>query len=1146
MEKSRKNYRLIPIVLICQLVAGVLAADAGFSLRNLAGVGETNLNQFTNYAPIFHWEYSHPAEEYLLRMWLKRDGLNSDSLIWESGTLTTSDNSFRFSGLGVFEKGRAYRFYVKAKHPELGWSDSAWVTFTFNTPPTVPQVILPTDTVFIERIMCFRIAPATDRQVKAADLRYQVRISSDPTGTQVFQDTTLQVRHSQPELLEIIAEQSLPDNRRYYIIIRAFDGVEYSTWSSAVGFAVNRINEPPRHFKLLTPADETTVQTPPVLTWEKAGDPDEGFGTGLKEYILEIAADNKFTIIETATALPVTNNEWNFADCRNHVRYFWRVIARDAAGAVTGSDDVFSFLSDFGNRPPKPPHDLAPVREKIVQPTDYLEWTLGEDPDFDQNFSCEVIIHDKLNPIERIAVMLADTLLSRAQAGRVAGLTYGYNGRICFRLNGINEPRFFQDDRVYRWEVRVTDGWGGSIVADWPEAAFRYDDGINQPPLPPVSGFSPGDAVVSTYTPELKWDAATDPDISDRLRYEVVLSRDSKFSGWTFISEESPYDQPSVKIRTPLLENRQYFWRVRSIDLADVHSTWSKTNSLWVNNINEAPDRPIRIHSPQNLDEVTPETIVWWLPSGDPDPGDQLSYQIEFSESPIFIKPLLVYRIPKTLSAARNDRETGLPPEAQGVSLNSIPQLSLLKDNSLYYGRVIAFDRAGLTGNSASPAIRVAFNLKNDPPLAVTKGFTPTNGVIVKTLRPEIRWEASRDPDFSDFQPNLTYQIEICTNSQFPEAETRLYDTPAGQAFLTIPEDLTENERWFYRIRAGDQHGSYSLWSPINSFITNATSEAPYSVTAGFLPKDSMVVETTRPLISWLPAGDPDPDQTERDLYYQVRYYYEINNRKKMSQVTSKTGLTSIHLPDLKEDQYYYYQIAAVDPDGKHSEWSPLNCFGVNAVDLAPAYFQMLSPYFGQDSVAMDAGFLWHIARDKDPGSRLRYTLYYATDSLFITNSQEVFFEQPETDTIMIYYPPEQLTYATRYFWKVVATDEAGNQRWASATDSRPFVFSTIGVRHTVSGEYEKFVLQQNYPNPFNAETLIRYEVPYHGPVDVSIYDLIGKKIKTLASGNHNQGIYSIYWNGTDQSGSPVSNGVYICQMTARGATTHIKVVFLR
>jgi hypothetical protein len=38
-----------------------LAAESGFALRNIGIVGETNLNQTTNFAPVFHWEYSHPA-----------------------------------------------------------------------------------------------------------------------------------------------------------------------------------------------------------------------------------------------------------------------------------------------------------------------------------------------------------------------------------------------------------------------------------------------------------------------------------------------------------------------------------------------------------------------------------------------------------------------------------------------------------------------------------------------------------------------------------------------------------------------------------------------------------------------------------------------------------------------------------------------------------------------------------------------------------------------------------------------------------------------------------------------------------------------------------------------------------------------------
>ncbi len=1120
-----------------------MAAETDFILRNLSIAGESDPGQLTNFAPVFRWEYSRPAEDYLLKLRLFCVGEPADSLIWESGIMTTTDSSFQFSGLGVFEKGRSYRFYAAAKHPELGWSDSARIEFTINTPPIAPRAVFRTDTVFLEKIMQFPIAPAEDAQIAANSLLYQVRIIRDPDGRQIELDTTFR---SLMEPSGFTTDLKLADNRRYFLTTRAYDGVEYSAWSAPAGFIANRINEPPRRFRLKAPADGTTVRLTPLLSWETTDDPDDGFGTGLNEYVLEIATDPYFRNIKISRSLPKNLAEWDFRECNNHVRYFWRVTARDMAGLETICDRVYNFVTDLGNRPPAAPYSPAPVREKIVRPTDYLEWTLGEDPDSDRDFSCEIVIRDKLNPEKLFTIILPDTLLKQAQAGAIAGLSRGYDGRVRWCLNRIANSKFLSDDRVYEWQVRVTDGWGGSAESNWTESAFRFDDGINQPPLPPVRGFSPDKEIVNTHTPELKWEAAVDPDIADRLRYEIVLSRESGFGGRTYISEESAYNRSAVKIRTPLLENRQYFWRVRSIDLSDTKSAWSKTCSFWVNSINEAPDRPVQIVSPQNLEELTPQTVVWWLPANDPDPCDQLTYQIEFSTTPIFINPVLTYRIPQPLSSRQADTQPSIRPDALGINLYAIPQIGLLKDNALYYCRVLAVDRAGLIGISASQPIRVAFNLKNDPPHAVAGGFIPTNGVIVKTLRPEIRWDASRDPDFGDYQPQLTYQIELSANSQFIENETEVFETSAGQTALTIPHNLAENERFFYRVRARDQHGSYSLWSPINSFITNAANEAPYPVTAGFLPKDSMVVETTEPLISWLPAEDPDPDQNERDLFYRIRYYYIADNKKKISQLATKVGVTSVHLPELKEDQYYYYQIAAIDPDGKSSEWSQTICFGVNAYNQPPLYFQLLAPYFGQDSVAMNAGFFWKTTYDKDPGSRLIYTLHYATDSLFYLNNREIVFEQPATDTIMSYFPPEQLSYATRYFWKVVATDEAGNQKWASGTDSRPFVFNTIGLRHAPVSDIENFALHQNYPNPFNSETLIRYDVPVYGPVDITIYDLIGMKIVTLVNGNHSAGSHQIFWNGTDQSGSLVANGVYICRLTARGFSTHIKVVFLR
>lgn len=153
-----------------------------------------------------------------------------------------------------------------------------------------------------------------------------------------------------------------------------------------------------------------------------------------------------------------------------------------------------------------------------------------------------------------------------------------------------------------------------------------------------------------------------------------------------------------------------------------------------------------------------------------------------------------------------------------------------------------------------------------------------------------------------------------------------------------------------------------------------------------------------------------------------------------------------------------------------------------------------------------------------------------------------------QEDDSVVYTPLQRFTYFTKYFWKLVAVDNSGNERWASNTDSRPFVFTTIGSRKSKDETYgpSRFYLHQNYPNPFNAETRIRYDVAVYSPVEVTIYDVLGKKINVLTSCNHSPGVYDTYWNGTDMNGTSVPGGMYLCQTNARGFTSHKKVVLLR
>ena len=78
----------------------------------------------------------------------------------------------------------------------------------------------------------------------------------------------------------------------------------------------------------------------------------------------------------------------------------------------------------------------------------------------------------------------------------------------------------------------------------------------------------------------------------------------------------------------------------------------------------------------------------------------------------------------------------------------------------------------------------------------------------------------------------------------------------------------------------------------------------------------------------------------------------------------------------------------------------------------------------------------------------------------------------------------------------------------------------------------ERTELLQNYPNPFNPDTWIPFQLAENTNVTISIYDISGKLIRTLALGGQRAGIYvtkerAAYWNGRNNFAERVSSGVY-------------------
>jgi hypothetical protein len=77
------------------------------------------------------------------------------------------------------------------------------------------------------------------------------------------------------------------------------------------------------------------------------------------------------------------------------------------------------------------------------------------------------------------------------------------------------------------------------------------------------------------------------------------------------------------------------------------------------------------------------------------------------------------------------------------------------------------------------------------------------------------------------------------------------------------------------------------------------------------------------------------------------------------------------------------------------------------------------------------------------------------------------------------------------------------------------------------------FGMSQNRPNPFRQGTSLRLGLPVRAKVSVIVYDLFGRRIRTLSDGELDAGYHTLDWNGADDSGRAVHPGVYLCRLKA-------------
>ena len=109
-----------------------------------------------------------------------------------------------------------------------------------------------------------------------------------------------------------------------------------------------------------------------------------------------------------------------------------------------------------------------------------------------------------------------------------------------------------------------------------------------------------------------------------------------------------------------------------------------------------------------------------------------------------------------------------------------------------------------------------------------------------------------------------------------------------------------------------------------------------------------------------------------------------------------------------------------------------------------------------------------------------------------------------------------------------------------------PETSSTAIVETHTSSLPASFTLEQNYPNPFNSGTAIRFALPQDGPVELSLYDLIGQKVATLVQGVRTAGTYTVHWDGRDEGGRERATGIYFYRLRTETEEVARKLLLVR
>jgi hypothetical protein len=461
---------------------------------------------------------------------------------------------------------------------------------------------------------------------------------------------------------------------------------------------------------------------------------------------------------------------------------------------------------------------------------------------------------------------------------------------------------------------------------------------------------------------------------------------------------------------------------------------------------------------------------------------------------------------------------------ASGLQETSYVDLSLENDIPYSY-RIFAFDRAVLA-NASEPSTVVnatpSASAGPQPPTALDTGGADF-------LRPLLSFD-NASPFVAD--ATLTYTIQVSSRDDFSNVTASIanltQDSGAagtGRTGWVIDRGLEEGVAYFWRVRAVE-NGIFGVFSEPLQYIAQAVAALPGDFNGDnnvdfddfFLFVDNFGQPATGDAIPF--DLDNDGEVGLSDFFLFVDSFGQTGAGKQWATAPTTNTTTALELTasggGRPENGLVTLAIHAKDLDR-------IKAFGL-VLGFNPDAVELVEARPGQDQPigGIEAPLFALLAQHPGElvlGNGLTQGEPVSGDGLLA-----------ELDFRLIGSPNEA------YFDL--------REAFVASPATRTSRIANLGSAQLTP---QDFHLGANYPNPFNPSTTIEYALPRSGPVSLHIYDVLGRRVRTLVQkADHPLGFYNLKWDGLDQVGRSVGSGLYFYRLIAPGFVRTQKMALVK